>query len=109
MVTRSPGCRGAVTLAYAAGRAGHVPCHVAGAAVGRAQYDQAPGAIGGDWRGTGFHGVAADDRICLSWHGRDAGRLRCLHVLMIDGTPHKDRADGSESGALVRIEDGKAW
>lgn len=63
--------------------------------------------IGGDWTGTGFYGVTTDDRICLSWDGRDAGRLRCLHVLMIDGTPHKFRADGSESGALVRIEDGR--
>jgi len=63
--------------------------------------------IGGTWQGTGFYGVAGDDRICLSWNKRDAGRLRCLHVLMIDGTPHKFRADGSESGALVRIEDGR--
>ena len=65
--------------------------------------------IGGDWTGTGFYGVTTDGRICLSWHGRDAGRLRCLHVLMIDGTPHKFRADGSESGALVRIEDGRSF
>ena len=65
--------------------------------------------IGGDWTGTGFYGVTTDDRICLSWDGRDAGRLRCLHVLMIDGTPHKFRANGSESGALVRIEDGRSF
>lgn len=65
--------------------------------------------IGGTWTGTGFYGVTTDDRICLSWDGRDAGRLRFLHVLMIDGTPHKFRADGSESGALVRIEDGRSF
>ena len=63
--------------------------------------------IGGDWTGTGFYGVANDDQICLSWDGIDKGRLRCLYVLMIDGTPHKFRADGSESGALVRIEEGR--
>ena len=65
--------------------------------------------IGGNWTGTGFYGVTTDDRICLSWDGRDAGRLRCLHVLMIEDTPHKFRADGSESGALVRIEDGRSF
>ncbi|MDR9395444.1 MAG: hypothetical protein RI571_14200 [Roseovarius sp.] len=65
--------------------------------------------IGGDWTGTGFYGVTTDDRICLSWDGRNAGRLRCLHVLMIDGTSHKFRADGSESGALERIEDGRSF
>jgi hypothetical protein len=65
--------------------------------------------IGGDWSGTGFYGVADDDQVCLSWQGRDEGRLRCLYLLEIDGTPHKFRADGSRAGALVRLEDGKVF
>jgi len=65
--------------------------------------------VGGDWQGEGFYGVANDDQICLSWEGRDAGRLRCLNVLVIHGVAHKFRADGSLMGRIVAWEDGRAF
>lgn len=65
--------------------------------------------VGGDWTGSGFYGVANDDRICLSWDKRDKGRLRCLYVLVVDGTVRKYRADGSLSGDIVAFEEGRAF
>lgn len=63
--------------------------------------------IGGDWSDTGFYGVADNDTICLSWDNRDKPRLRCLHVLLVDGVVKKFKADGSLSGSIVKFEDGK--
>jgi len=65
--------------------------------------------VGGGWNGEGFYGVANDDQICLSWDGQDKGRLRCLHVVVLDGVPHKFRADGSLMGRIVAWEDGRAF
>lgn len=55
---------------------------------------------------TGFHAVTDRDQICLGWQGPDLPRLRCLDVLLIDGTMHKFKADGSLSGHISEIADG---
>lgn len=65
--------------------------------------------IGGDWADTGFYGVADNDTICLSWTNSDKPRLRCIHVLLVDGVMQKFQADGSLGGAIVKVEDGKSF
>ena len=64
--------------------------------------------VGGGWTGTGYYGITDTDRICVSWDGRDAGRLRCLDVLVVDGTVTKFNADGSLNGTYAGFEEGKA-
>ena len=63
--------------------------------------------IGGNWSDTGFYGVADNNTICLSWNGSDKPRLRCFHVLLVNGVVKKFKADGSLSGSIVKFEDGK--
>ena len=63
--------------------------------------------VGGNWSDTGFYGIADNNTICLSWNGSDKPRLRCLHVLLVDGVVKKFTADGSLSGSIVKFEDGK--
>ncbi len=63
--------------------------------------------IGGNWSDTGFYGIADNNTICLSWNGSDKPRLRCMHVLLVDGVVTKFTADGSLSGSIVKFEDGK--
>ncbi len=63
--------------------------------------------IGGNWSDTGFYGIADNNTICLSWNGSDKPRLRCFHVLLVDGVVKKFAADGSLSGSIVKFEDGK--
>ncbi len=63
--------------------------------------------IGGTWSDTGFYGIADNNTICLSWNGSDKPRLRCFHVLLVDGVVKKFKADGSLSGSVVKFEDGK--
>ncbi len=63
--------------------------------------------IGGNWSDTGFYGIADNNTICLSWINRDKPRLRCMHVLLVDGVVQKFKADGSLSGSIVAFEDGK--
>ena len=63
--------------------------------------------IGGNWSDTGFYGIADNNTICLSWNGSDKPRLRCFHVLLVDGVVKKFKADGSLSGSIVKYEDGK--
>jgi hypothetical protein len=63
--------------------------------------------IGGNWSDTGFYGIADNNTICLSWNGSDKPRLRCMHVLLVDGVMKKFTADGSLSGSIVKFEDGK--
>jgi len=65
--------------------------------------------VGGDWSGTGYYAVTNTDRICVSWDGADTGRLRCLDVLIEDGTVEKYNADGSLNGRYEGFEDGKAF
>jgi len=64
---------------------------------------------GGDWVGEGFYGVADTNRICLSWEGLDAGRLRCLDVLVVDGEVRKYRADGSLMGTIAEVSAGRSF
>lgn len=64
--------------------------------------------IGGDWSATGHYGIADNDSICVSWDGRDEGRLRCLDVLVVDGVVTKFNADGSLNGTYESFEDGNA-
>ena len=65
--------------------------------------------IDGSWSDTGFYGIADNNTICLSWNGSDKPRLRCFHVLLIDGVVKKFKADGSLSGSIVKFEDGKIF
>ncbi|MCL7940578.1 hypothetical protein M8009_09740 [Halomonas sp. ATCH28] len=62
--------------------------------------------IGGDWSATGYYGITDNDSICVSWDGRDEGRLRCLDVLVVDGVVTKFNADGSLNGTYEGFEDG---
>ena len=63
--------------------------------------------IGGGWSDSGFYAVADNDTICLSWDNRDKPRLRCMHVLLVDGVLQKFKADGSLSGSIEKLEEGK--
>ena len=63
--------------------------------------------IGGNWSDTGFYGIADNNTICLSWNGSDKPRLRCFHVLLVDGVVKKFETDGSLSGIIEKFEDGK--
>ncbi len=63
--------------------------------------------IGGNWSDTGFYGIADNNTICLSWNGSDKPRLRCFHVLLVDGVVKKFKTDGSLSGSIEKFEDGK--
>lgn len=65
--------------------------------------------VGGGWTGNGLYGVASDGRICISWDGPDDGRLRCLDVLLVDGTVVKYNPDGSRNGHYTAFTDGKAF
>ena len=63
--------------------------------------------VGGKWSDTGFYGIADNNTICLSWNGSDKPRLRCMHVLLVDGVVKKFKADGSLDGWIAKFEDGK--
>jgi hypothetical protein len=65
--------------------------------------------MGGGWTGTGLYGVTSDGRICIAWDGPDDGRLRCLDVLVVDGTVVKYNPDGSRNGHYTAFTDGKAF
>ena len=63
--------------------------------------------IGGGWSDSGFYAVADNDTICLSWANRDKPRMRCMHVLLVNGVLQKFKADGSLSGSIEKLEEGK--
>lgn len=65
--------------------------------------------VGADWSGTGYYGIANIDKICVSWEPKDQGRLRCLDVLVVDGTVKKFNADGSLNGSYANFEPGKSF
>jgi hypothetical protein len=65
--------------------------------------------VGGGWTGSGLYGVATDGRLCIAWDGSDDGRLRCLDVLVVDGTVVKYNPDGSRNGHYTGFTDGKAF
>lgn len=65
--------------------------------------------VGGGWTGKGYYGIADNDSICISWAGKDRGRLRCLHVLIVNGKVTKFNADGSRNGSYEKFVDGKAF
>lgn len=62
--------------------------------------------VGDDKSATGFHAFTDRNQICIGWEGRDLPRLRCVDVLLIDGTLHKFKADGSLSGHITELTDG---
>lgn len=65
--------------------------------------------VGGGWTGTGYYAIADDDSVCVSWDGKDKGRLRCLDVLIVDGRVTKFNADGSLNGTYEDFETGKSF
>jgi len=65
--------------------------------------------VGGNWSGTGYYGVANDDSICISWKGKDKGRLRCFEVLNDGGVIKKFNVDGSLNGSYDNFEKGKVF
>ena len=68
--------------------------------------DSASRKVGGDKSATGFHAFTDRDQICIGWEGRDLPRLRCVDVLLIDGTMYKFKVDGSLSGHITELVDG---
>lgn len=64
---------------------------------------------GGGWTGEGYYGIADNDNICISWKGKDKGRLRCLSVLVNNGVVIKFNADGSLNGRYENFAAGKAF
>jgi len=63
----------------------------------------------GDWADTGFFGITNADTVCLSWHGSDEGRLRCMSVLEDGDGFRKFNPDGGLNGTLVSFTEGKAF
>lgn len=49
----------------------------------------------------GFYAVDLADHICLSAHGQEPMRLRCVNVLLVDGMMHKYELDGSLRGRVI--------
>lgn len=62
--------------------------------------------LGGEWSDTGLYAITDADTICLSWAKSDRPRMRCMHVVLIDGKLHKFGADGSLSGTISAVEEG---
>ncbi|RMF00650.1 MAG: hypothetical protein D6773_11130, partial [Alphaproteobacteria bacterium] len=48
--------------------------------------------IGGGWSAKGYYGIADTNNICISWAGKDKGRLRCFDVLIVNGVVTKYKA-----------------
>jgi len=65
--------------------------------------------VGGGWTANGYYGIANDDSICISWAGKDKGRLRCLDVLVVDGVVTKFNVDGSLNGSYEKFVNGKTF
>ena len=49
----------------------------------------------------GFYAVDLADHVCLGVHGDGPMRLRCVNVLLVDGTMHKFELDGSLRGRVI--------
>ncbi len=64
--------------------------------------------VGGDWSGAGIYGVSSDDRLCVSWDGAEPDRLRCLHVLVVNGKVTKYDPTGGLNGHYERFAEGRA-
>lgn len=54
----------------------------------------------------GFYAFDLADHVCLGVYGDAPMRLRCVHVLEIDGVMHKFELDGSLRGRVVEEFDG---
>ena len=61
--------------------------------------------VDGAWIDTGYYGIADDNRVCLSMTP-DAGRLRCMTLVAIDGVVQKFNAIGELTFELLAFEDG---
>lgn len=54
----------------------------------------------------GFYATDLADHVCVGVHGDEPMRLRCVHVLLIDGVMHEFELDGSLRGRIVEEVDG---
>lgn len=54
----------------------------------------------------GFYATDLADHVCVGVHGDEPMRLRCVHVLLIDGVMHKFELDGSLRGRILEEVDG---
>lgn len=75
-------------------------------------YDGGNGAIlrpvGSDKAIEGFYAVDLADHVCLGISSDAPMRLRCMHVLQIDGMMHKFELDGSLRGRVIEAVQGNA-
>lgn len=75
-------------------------------------YDGSNGAIlrpvGSDKVIEGFYAVDLADHVCLGISSDEPMRLRCMHVLLIDGMMHKFELDGSLRGRVIEAVQGNA-
>ena len=70
--------------------------------------DAASRKVGGASSTTGIYAITDRDHVCLGWEGSDLPKLRCVDVVLIDGVMHKYKPDGSLSGHVSEVADGKA-
>lgn len=54
----------------------------------------------------GFYATDLADHVCFGVYGNAPMRLRCVHVLLIDGVMHKFELDGSLRGRIIDQTDG---
>ena len=73
-------------------------------------YDGSNGTLikpeGADEAVEGFYATTLSDHICLGLSGDEPMRLRCVNVLLIDGTMHKFEMDGSLRGRVIEEVEG---
>ncbi|MES0826780.1 hypothetical protein [Ruegeria sp. SCP11] len=49
----------------------------------------------------GFYAFDLADHVCVGVYGNEPMRLRCVHVVLIDGVMHKFELDGSLRGRII--------
>lgn len=64
--------------------------------------------VGSDKTIEGFYAVDLADHVCLGISSDAPMRLRCVHVLQIDGMMHKFELDGSLRGRVIEAVQGNA-
>lgn len=62
--------------------------------------------LGSDALLEGFYATDLADHVCVGVYGDAPMRLRCVHVLLIDGVMHKFELDGSLRGRIIEEVDG---
>lgn len=63
-------------------------------------------ALGSDDVIEGFYAVDLADHVCLGIESDEPMKLRCVNVLLIDGTMHKFELDGSLRGRVLEEASG---